>query len=179
MFQFFANIFGYLLELLYNLVSNYGIAIILFTVIIKVVLLPLSIKQQRTTKKSAELQEKMKAIQFKYKNDPEKMNQEIINLSNTILSIIISILFINQYRAKPKGATKAIEIDIIGIIQDIILFVCITVSISLFSSFTSSPVSLSITVFLFCLLIFSCCFVVILIDTNDEIIYSIGIIYTV
>ncbi len=80
MFQFFANIFGYLLELLYNLVSNYGIAIILFTVIIKVVLLPLSIKQQRTTKKSAELQEKMKAIQFKYKNDPEKMNQEIMNL---------------------------------------------------------------------------------------------------
>lgn len=80
MFQFLANIFGYLLELLYNLVNNYGIAIILFTVIIKVLLLPLSIKQQRTTKKSAELQEKMKSIQFKYKNDPEKMNQEVMSL---------------------------------------------------------------------------------------------------
>ncbi len=80
MFQFLANIFGYLLELLYNLVNNYGIAIILFTVIIKLLLLPLSIKQQRTTKKSAELQEKMKAIQFKYKNDPEKMNQEVMSL---------------------------------------------------------------------------------------------------
>ena len=83
MFQFFANIFGYLLELLYNLVNNYGLAIILFTVIIKLLLLPLSIKQQRTMKKSSELQEKMKSIQFKYKNDPEKMNQEIMSLYKT------------------------------------------------------------------------------------------------
>ena len=34
-------------------------------------------------KKSAELQEKMKVIQFKYKNDPEKMNQEIMELYKT------------------------------------------------------------------------------------------------
>ena len=80
MFQFFANIFGYLLEILYNLVNNYGIAIILFTVIIKLILLPLSIKQQRTMKKSAKMQEKLKVIQFKYKNDPEKMNQEMMEL---------------------------------------------------------------------------------------------------
>ena len=78
-----ANIFGYLLEFLYNTINNYGLAIILFTVIIKLLLLPLSIKQQRTMKKSSELQEKMKTIQFKYKNDPEKMNQEIMNLYKT------------------------------------------------------------------------------------------------
>ena len=80
MFQFFANIFGYLLQLLYSLVNNYGLAIVLFTVVIKLLLLPLSIKQQRTMKKSTELQEKMKKIQFKYKNDPEKLNQEIMEL---------------------------------------------------------------------------------------------------
>lgn len=80
MFEFLASIFGYLLSILYNLVNNYGLAIILFTVIIKLLLLPLSIKQQRTMKKSAKLQEKMKIIQFKYKNDPEKMNQEIMSL---------------------------------------------------------------------------------------------------
>lgn len=83
MFEFFANIFGYLLEFLYNLVSNYGLAIILFTILIKVLLLPLSIKQQRSMKKSAEMQEKMKVIQFKYKNNPEKMNQEVMNLYKT------------------------------------------------------------------------------------------------
>lgn len=80
MFQFFANIFGYLLRFLYILVNNYGLAIILFTVIIKLLLLPLSIKQQKTMRKSTELQEKMKVIQFKYKNEPEKMNQEMMNL---------------------------------------------------------------------------------------------------
>ena len=80
MFLFFANIFGYLLQLLYTIVNNYGIAIILFTIITKLLLLPLSIKQQKTAKKSAELQEKMKTIQFKYKNDQEKMNKEMMDL---------------------------------------------------------------------------------------------------
>ena len=83
MFEFFANIFGYLLQFVYNIVNNYGLAIILFTIVIKIILLPLSIKQQRTLKKSNELQEKMKVIQFKYKNDPEKMNQEMMNLYKT------------------------------------------------------------------------------------------------
>lgn len=80
MFQFFANIFGYLLNFINNLVNNYGLSIILFTVIIKLVMLPLSIKQQRTMKKSAELQEKMKVLQFKYKNDQEKLNREMMDL---------------------------------------------------------------------------------------------------
>ena len=83
MFNFFANIFGYLLELLYNLVNNYGLAIILFTILIKIILLPLSIKQQKSLKKSAKMQEKMKVIQFKYKNNPEKLNQEMMNLYKT------------------------------------------------------------------------------------------------
>ena len=80
MFNFFAQIFGYVLSFLYNIVNNYGIAMILFTIIIKLVMLPFSIKQQKSMKKSAKAQEKMKIIQFKYKNDPEKMNQEIMRM---------------------------------------------------------------------------------------------------
>lgn len=83
MFEFFANIFGYLLQFLYTLVNNYGLAIILFTLIIKLLLLPLAIKQQKTMKKSSELQEKVKVMQFKYKNDPEKLNKEMMNLYKT------------------------------------------------------------------------------------------------
>lgn len=78
MFQLFANIFGYLLNIINNLVNNYGLAIILFTVLIKLIMLPLSIKQQKTMKKSAKLQEQMKVLQFKYKNDPEKLNREMM-----------------------------------------------------------------------------------------------------
>lgn len=80
MFQFFANIFGYLLNFINNFVGNYGLAIILFTVLIKIIMLPLSIKQQRTMKKSTELNEKIKVLQFKYKNDPEKLNREMVDL---------------------------------------------------------------------------------------------------
>ncbi len=76
----FANLFGYILEFLYNLIGNYGMAIILFCILVKLVMIPLSIKQQRTLKKNEKLQEEMKKIQFKYKNNPEKMNQEVMSL---------------------------------------------------------------------------------------------------
>ena len=106
MFDFFANTFGYVLNLLYNLLNNYGLAIILFTILIKIILLPISIKQQRTMKKNAKLQEQMKSIQFKYKNDPEKMNQEIMSLyksenmspmSGCLSSIIQLILLLSIF----------------------------------------------------------------------------------
>ena len=80
MIAFFANLFGYLLNLLYEIFSNYGIAIILFTIVLKLILLPLTIKQQKTMRKSAKIQEKLKIIQFKYKNDPQKLNQETMDL---------------------------------------------------------------------------------------------------
>ena len=76
----FANIFGFILNIINNLVGNYGLAIILFTVLIKLIMLPLSIKQQKTMKKSTKLQEKIKILQFKYKNDPEKLNREMMDL---------------------------------------------------------------------------------------------------
>lgn len=106
MFSFFAQIFGFLLNLINNLVGNYGLAIILFTVIIKLIMLPLSIKQQRTMKKSVKLQEKIKVLQFKYKNDQEKMNKEMMDLykqekmnplSGCLSSIVQFILLISIF----------------------------------------------------------------------------------
>jgi len=80
MFSFFANMFGYLLNYIYMFIQNFGIAIILFSIILKVILLPLSIKQQGTMKKSAKLQGEVKEIQRKYKNNQEKINQETMEL---------------------------------------------------------------------------------------------------
>ena len=102
MFDFFANIFGYLLNFLYEIFKNYGIAIILFSIIIKIILLPLSIKQQKTMKKTAKIQEEIKKIQNNYSNNPEKMNQEMIlvykreNMSpfSGCLSSIIQIIIL-------------------------------------------------------------------------------------
>ncbi len=80
MFGFFANIFGYVLNFIYQFVNNYGLAMILFTILIKLVMLPLSIKQQKTMKKNLKIQDKIKVLQFKYKNDQEKLSQEMMNL---------------------------------------------------------------------------------------------------
>ena len=80
MIAFFANLFGYVLNFLYGFVGNYGIAIILFSVLVKVIMIPISISQQRTMKKSQKINDEMKQIQYKYKNDPEKMNKEVMDL---------------------------------------------------------------------------------------------------
>ena len=80
MISFFANLFGYVLNFLYEIVGNFGWAIILFSILVKIIMLPISIKQQKTLKKSQKINDEMKQIQFKYKNDPEKMNQEVMAL---------------------------------------------------------------------------------------------------
>ena len=80
MISFFANLFGYVLNFLYQFIHNYGIAIILFSIVLKIVMLPISIKQQKTMKKSAKIQEKAREIQDKYKNNPEKLSQETMDL---------------------------------------------------------------------------------------------------
>ena len=80
MFEFFANIFGYALNFIYNIVNNYGIAIIIFTIILKAIMIPMNLKQQKTMKKSAKIQVKSKEIQEKYGNDPVRMNQELMDL---------------------------------------------------------------------------------------------------
>ncbi len=81
--SFLASIFGTILNFIYNIVNNYGFAIILFSILLKIVLLPLSIKQQKTMIKTTKIQEQMKTLQFKYKNNPEKLNQETIRLYKT------------------------------------------------------------------------------------------------
>ena len=75
-----SSLFGYLLNALYTVFNNYGIAIIIFSIILRIILVPITIKQQKSLKKSAKLQEEMKEIQRKYKNNPEKLNQETIEL---------------------------------------------------------------------------------------------------
>ena len=81
--SFLANLFGYILNYIYSFVNNYGLAIIIFSVLFKLIMIPFTVKQQKTMKKSAEIQKKMAEIQKKYKNNPEKMNQETINLYKT------------------------------------------------------------------------------------------------
>jgi YidC/Oxa1 family membrane protein insertase len=67
---------GTVLAWLYNLVPNYGVAIILLTVLVRVVLLPLAIKQIRSMAAMQQIQPKVKAIQQKYKGNRQKITEE-------------------------------------------------------------------------------------------------------
>ena len=68
-----ASLFGYILEFLYDICQNYGVAIILFAVIVKLIMIPLTLKQQKSMKKTQEMQPKLLALQEKYKDNQEAM----------------------------------------------------------------------------------------------------------
>lgn len=72
--------FGYLLLVIYNFVGSYGIAILLFSVVVQIILFPLSLRQQRTTIDTARIQPKIKELEKKYKGDREKINQAMMQL---------------------------------------------------------------------------------------------------
>ena len=81
MFSAIANLFGYLLNFLYELVNNnFGIAIILFSILLRIILLPITIKQQRSVQKTSKIQVELKKLQVKYKNNPEMLNKETMEL---------------------------------------------------------------------------------------------------
>ena len=61
---------------LYNIVGDFGIAIIIMTLIIKILLIPLSRKQIESQKEMQELQPKLKKLQEKYKNDKETLSKK-------------------------------------------------------------------------------------------------------
>lgn len=103
---FLAGIFGYLLNLIYGVVNNYGLAIILFTIAVQIILLPFSIKQQKTMIKNNKIQAKIKELQEKYKNDQVRLGQETMDLykaekmspcSGCLGSILQLILFVSIF----------------------------------------------------------------------------------
>ena len=75
--NFIMTVFGYPFGCLYHLVSNYGVALVLFTLIVKLLLFPLGLKQQKSTVKMQIIQPKIQEIQAKYKNNQAKMNEEL------------------------------------------------------------------------------------------------------
>src|SRR5690606_16329465 len=72
--------FSTLLRACYAVIPNYGVAIIILTILVRVATFPLASKQMRSMKRLSEMQPRMKAIQEKYKNDRERQSQEMARL---------------------------------------------------------------------------------------------------
>ena len=69
-----AKPFGILLMWLYELVANYGLAVILFGLIVKIILMPFQLKSKRSTMRTARLQPAIQDIQKRYAGNQAKIN---------------------------------------------------------------------------------------------------------
>jgi YidC/Oxa1 family membrane protein insertase len=98
---------GWVMALLYAAIPSYGIAIILLTVAVRLVLYPLTVKQTKSMQAMQRLQPEIKRLQAKYKNDRQKLNEEMmafykenkVNPLSGCLPLILQLpLFIVLYR---------------------------------------------------------------------------------
>ena len=81
---FLAFILGPLMALLYQLIPNYAVTMIVFTVLVRVAMLPLAIKQQKSTAKMSVYQPLLNEIQEKYKNNREKQSEELMKMQQEL-----------------------------------------------------------------------------------------------
>lgn len=78
--SFIAQPLGVVINFLYGVVDNYGLAIVLFTILVKLVLLPLSIKQFNSMQDMSKLSPRLKELQEKHKDDSDKLKEETAKL---------------------------------------------------------------------------------------------------
>ena len=98
-FDILARPMLWLLNQVYSIVRNYGVAIILVTILFKLILWPISQKGLKSMKNMQKLQPKMVKLKEKYKGDPTRLNQEVMNLYKT-------------YKVNPMGGCLPILVQI-------------------------------------------------------------------
>lgn len=111
---------GWIIEQIYSLVANYGFAIIIFTVIIKLILLPLNVKSQKAMRKQQKIQPILQELQKKYANDQEKLQKEMmklykennISMTGGCLPMLIQMpILVGLYQVIQKPLSYLIGVD--------------------------------------------------------------------
>lgn len=80
---FLAPVLGPVLKFIYQIVNNYGLAIILFSILMKLLIFPLNVKQQKSMEQMRLIQPELAKLNKKYKNDKEKLQKETMKLYET------------------------------------------------------------------------------------------------
>ena len=75
-FGFLGSLLGYILWGAFYILKDFGLSIIVFTVIVKLILFPFSVKQQKSMAGTARLSKKQKELQEKYANNRQKLQEE-------------------------------------------------------------------------------------------------------
>lgn len=120
MWHYIVLAMGWIIKTIYDLVQNYGVAIILFTIVIKALLLPLNIKSQKAMKKQQKIQPIIAQLQQKYANDQQKLQQEMmkvykendVSMMGGCLPLLIQMpILIALYQAIQKPLTYMFGVD--------------------------------------------------------------------
>ena len=120
LFNFIGSIFGYVLYFFNSISGNFGVSIILFTLFTRLLMFPLTIKQQKSMAGMQRLQPKMKELQEKYGNDKAKYNEEVSKLyqregqspAGGCLPMLIQLpIFYGLYRAICMPLTCTLHLD--------------------------------------------------------------------
>ena len=160
MFGWLIDIMAQALEFLYSLVGNYGLAIVIFTLIIRFLLYPLTAKQTRSMKAMQDLQPKMEKVKEKYKDDKEKQQEEIMKLYRKnnvnpaasclpmVFQLIILIPLFRAIHALEMGETTFLWIEslaepdmLLVIINVVAMFIQVHITSKLSGSSQSSAIT--------------------------------------
>ncbi len=118
-FNFIGQVFGYVLGFLYDLFKNYGLAIIFFTILTRIIMFPLTIKQQKQMAAQQRIQPKLAELKEKYSNNQQLLNSEMqklyekegVKMSMGCGSMLIQFpLFIGMYMAVRKPLTNVLRV---------------------------------------------------------------------
>ncbi len=118
-FNLIGSLFGYVLWFCFMLVHDYGIAIVLFTLFLKIIFFPTSIKQQKSMAANARLAAKQRELQKKYGNDKAKLNEEVSKLyqkegvnpmGGCLSSLLPMLLLLGVYYAVINPLTNTMHI---------------------------------------------------------------------
>ncbi len=152
MFDFIYNLFGKFFEILYSGIcgQNFGITIIVYTLILKLLLMPLSIKGQRSTMRMSELNPKVEAIKRRYKNDQQKQNEEIQKLykeenvgcaSGCLPTLVQFPLLIAMYRvlSQPLTYIKGVPKDVVSQIIERLGYAATTLQTTINNDLITDP----------------------------------------
>ena len=129
MWHYIVMALGWIIKTIYDLVQNYGVAIILFTIVVKLILLPLNIKSQKAMKKQQKIQPIIAELQKKYANDQQKLQQEMmkvykennVSMMGGCLPMFIQMpILIALYQAIQKPLTYMFNVPYKNVPQDVI-----------------------------------------------------------
>ena len=129
--------FGWLLKTLYDFTNSYGLALIIFAILVKLVLMPATAKAKKSSMKMSRISPRVKILQEKYANDPQRQTEELRNLYKSegvslggsclwsLLPLLILIPLYTIIRSPIQyllGETKEVANGIVAVLKDLNAF---------------------------------------------------------